>query len=249
MRADCRFAHDLKQITCKYWIDGECLKGENCEFLHEMLEETTPQPLSSKAAKKAQKALVVKKKDFKLDTEEFPALGGGPAPCVPKPVEFPPLGASPVSASVEVMSKPESTSQTTSKKITLTADIPVIVSKTTSPLWTVDANNSSKVKTAASVLKNNAVNIVPNKAQQSVQSNTQSLSNKIKQKAAIDRSPNTPKDQRKSRDSTDKKSQPAHIKAGGNSSCGSSSQSSSFSSLSGTSRGSSVVRQSSATKK
>lgn len=246
MRADCRFAHDLKQITCKYWIDGECLKGENCEFLHEMLEETTPQPLSSKAAKKAQKALVVKKKDFKLDTEEFPALGGGPAPCVPKPVEFPPLGSSPVSVPAEVVSKPESTSQTAGKKITLTADVPVFVSKTTSPLWTVDANNSSsKVKTAASVLKNNAVNLVPNKAQQSVQSNTQSLANKIKQKAA-DPSPNTPKDQRKSRDSTDRKSQP-QVKVG-NSSCGSSSQSSSCSSLSGTSRGSSVVRQS-ATKK
>lgn len=238
MRADCRFAHDLKQITCKYWIDGECLKGENCEFLHEMLEETPPQPLSSKAAKKAQKALAVKKKDFKLDTEEFPALGGGPAPCVPKQVEFPPLGSSPVTTSE--VSK-DTTIQTASKKTTLSTDVPAFVSKTTSPLWAVDAN-SSKVKTAASVLKNNAVNIVPNKAQQPglttakpapVQSNTQS--SKIRQKAA-DPSPNT----RKSRDSTDKKSQPStqQVKVGTNS-CGSSSQSSSCSSLSDNSLGSS----------
>ena len=98
MRADCRFAHDLKQITCKYWIDGECLKGENCEFLHELIEETPPQAASSKAAKKAQKALAAKKKDFKLDTEEFPALGGAPPPgsSVPRPIEFPPLAPSPV---------------------------------------------------------------------------------------------------------------------------------------------------------
>lgn len=240
MRADCRFAHDLKQITCKYWIDGECLKGENCEFLHEMLEETTPQPLSSKAAKKAPKALVVKKKDFKLDTEEFPALGGGPAPCVPKPVEFPPLGSSPVSA-MEALPKD---SQPVSKKTTLTADVPVFVSKTISPLWTIDTS-ASKVKTAASVLKNtpsapvNAVNIVSNKAQQ-VKSNTQSQ--KIKQKATnADPSPNTPKD----RKSSQAKSQALSAqKQPSNNSCGSSSsQSSSCSSLSGNnSRGSSVVR-------
>ena len=74
MRADCRFAHDLKQITCKYWLDGECLKGDNCEFLHELVEETPK--LSSKHSKTKEKIVQLVKKDFKLDTEEFPVLGG-----------------------------------------------------------------------------------------------------------------------------------------------------------------------------
>ena len=39
-RADCRFVHDLKTIMCKYWLEGECLKGENCEFAHEHIPES-----------------------------------------------------------------------------------------------------------------------------------------------------------------------------------------------------------------
>lgn len=39
-RADCRFVHDLKTITCKYWLEGECLKGETCEFAHEFIAQT-----------------------------------------------------------------------------------------------------------------------------------------------------------------------------------------------------------------
>ncbi len=91
MRGDCRFVHDLKSITCKYWLEGECLKGENCEFLHECLPEpavVVNNKLSSYSSsygssnggffggKKAKQVAEVKKKDFKLDSEEFPALGG-----------------------------------------------------------------------------------------------------------------------------------------------------------------------------
>ena len=71
MRADCRFAHDLKTITCKYWQDGDCLKGDNCEFLHGVVESKS---LGKSSKKKCEKT---GKKDFKLDTEEFPELGGG----------------------------------------------------------------------------------------------------------------------------------------------------------------------------
>lgn len=90
-RADCRFVHDLKTITCKYWMEGECLKGENCEFLHEFVEETPTgrsgqhrasfsSSYSSSSGRKGKNASatsepVVIKKDFKLDSEEFPALG------------------------------------------------------------------------------------------------------------------------------------------------------------------------------
>jgi len=154
MRADCRFAHDLKQITCKYWIDGECLKGENCEFLHELIEEATPPPSSKLGKQKAPKSIPIKKKDFKLDTEEFPALGGIPAPgSLPKPTEFPTLSASPISTVTTIIQSPKE----------------FLINKIkTSPATTV-------IKTAASVLKTTAAsiatpvvvaNLVSNKAQQ-----------------------------------------------------------------------------------
>ena len=95
-RADCRFVHDLKTIMCKYWLEGECIKGENCEFLHELIVE---EPQASRRQHKSsfssthshqsksgngsgkkssdKEKIKVKKIEFKLDTEEFPALGGG----------------------------------------------------------------------------------------------------------------------------------------------------------------------------
>jgi len=163
MRADCRFAHDLKQITCKYWIDGECLKGDNCEFLHELIEEATP-PSSKLAKQKAPKPIAIKKKDFKLDTEEFPALGGLPAPSsLPKAVEFPPLGASPVSIFATISQSPKESS--------------VVVKAGTPPTTNV-------IKTAASVLKAipavaaspvAVANLVSNKAQQQPLATNKSL--------------------------------------------------------------------------
>lgn len=33
-RADCAFAHDIQQTTCKFWLRGQCLQGSGCPFLH-----------------------------------------------------------------------------------------------------------------------------------------------------------------------------------------------------------------------
>lgn len=33
-RGDCKFSHDLSSITCKYWMEGFCLKDEHCSFRH-----------------------------------------------------------------------------------------------------------------------------------------------------------------------------------------------------------------------
>ena len=33
-RAGCRFAHDLSRIPCRFWEEGQCLKEEDCPFLH-----------------------------------------------------------------------------------------------------------------------------------------------------------------------------------------------------------------------
>ncbi|XP_076371960.1 uncharacterized protein LOC143257336 isoform X2 [Tachypleus tridentatus] len=34
LRKDCRFSHDLSQITCRFWEDSSCFKGVTCPFLH-----------------------------------------------------------------------------------------------------------------------------------------------------------------------------------------------------------------------
>jgi len=33
-RADCKFAHDMARITCRFWEKAECFKGPTCPFLH-----------------------------------------------------------------------------------------------------------------------------------------------------------------------------------------------------------------------
>ncbi|KAJ0410287.1 hypothetical protein P43SY_002619 [Pythium insidiosum] len=37
-RADCMFIHDTDAITCRFWLRGMCLQGENCVFAHELVE-------------------------------------------------------------------------------------------------------------------------------------------------------------------------------------------------------------------
>ncbi|XP_060068518.1 LOW QUALITY PROTEIN: uncharacterized protein LOC132548654 [Ylistrum balloti] len=33
-RMDCKFAHDVSNITCRFWEEGDCFKAEMCPFLH-----------------------------------------------------------------------------------------------------------------------------------------------------------------------------------------------------------------------
>ena len=33
-RSDCKFAHDMAKITCRFWEEGACFKGPTCPFLH-----------------------------------------------------------------------------------------------------------------------------------------------------------------------------------------------------------------------
>lgn len=39
-KSDCKFSHDLKSITCRFWREGiegrgdGCFKGDSCLFLH-----------------------------------------------------------------------------------------------------------------------------------------------------------------------------------------------------------------------
>jgi hypothetical protein len=84
MRSDCRFAHDLHNITCKYWLEGECLKGESCEFLHDFPKISSDSLDKSSAHsfsinKSAQNLDIDTTKtvenDFNLNNLDFPELG------------------------------------------------------------------------------------------------------------------------------------------------------------------------------
>lgn len=33
-RTDCKFSHELAEITCRFWQEGNCFKGLACPFLH-----------------------------------------------------------------------------------------------------------------------------------------------------------------------------------------------------------------------
>lgn len=44
-RSDCKYSHDLSNITCKYWIEGFCFKGEMCPFLHSYATPSDKQEL------------------------------------------------------------------------------------------------------------------------------------------------------------------------------------------------------------
>jgi hypothetical protein len=178
MRSDCRFVHDLKTITCKYWLEGECIKGDNCEFAHELIHEPKPHGNKHKHGKQqsnSKKAEVVKK-DFKLDSEEFPALGAVPAKTVvqsvlPNDIEKESNVSTTTKASVDSVQKPNS--QTSPRQQTTKASIANIVKQ---------QQQQQPAKTIASVLLSN---VVSNKAQANV-AGTQSgktLSNIVKSPA------------------------------------------------------------------
>ncbi|XP_033125039.1 uncharacterized protein LOC117123282 isoform X2 [Anneissia japonica] len=38
-KLDCRFSHDLSTITCRFWEESTCFKGDDCPFLHDYPSE------------------------------------------------------------------------------------------------------------------------------------------------------------------------------------------------------------------
>ncbi|KAL3864068.1 hypothetical protein ACJMK2_005774 [Sinanodonta woodiana] len=61
-RSDCKFAHDIANITCRFWEDGECFKGPLCPFLHGYPSDSDPVSEEGDLDK------------FELCLEEFPEI-------------------------------------------------------------------------------------------------------------------------------------------------------------------------------
>lgn len=71
-RADCKFAHDISNITCRFWEEGGCFKGPLCPFLHGYRSEPVQ---SEEASSKPPTVVAAGSKDkFELQSDEFPEL-------------------------------------------------------------------------------------------------------------------------------------------------------------------------------
>ncbi|KAF9419176.1 hypothetical protein BGZ94_009504 [Podila epigama] len=65
-RKDCWYSHDLDQMVCKFWLKGQCFKGEGCEFNHYL--DATRIKESTKTSP------VPKQEPPKMDDSDFPSL-------------------------------------------------------------------------------------------------------------------------------------------------------------------------------
>lgn len=66
-RSDCKFSHDLSSITCRFWEEGDCFKGDLCPFLHSYYVSEFPIDIKENVDD-----------HFKFQEEEFPQLSN---PC------------------------------------------------------------------------------------------------------------------------------------------------------------------------
>lgn len=83
LRADCKYSHDLSGRICRFWLQGSCLAGETCAFLHyipepmvEKLSISENSPSSSDTTTiNQQQPPGSQRAPVKLTEDEFPALG------------------------------------------------------------------------------------------------------------------------------------------------------------------------------
>lgn len=113
-RSDCKYSHDLSSITCKYWIDGFCFKGEMCPFLHSYSPKGQDSGLLDDDLALTKKEL---NPTFVIESEaDFPSL---------------PLDAPEVTIGSDVKKKLDSTSLTKTIKNQILSSNPAVVFKTT----------------------------------------------------------------------------------------------------------------------
>ncbi|KAJ1554474.1 hypothetical protein HK096_003379 [Nowakowskiella sp. JEL0078] len=68
-RKDCWFSHDFDKVVCKYWLQGRCINGNNCNFAH---GDSIVEKFASVPARTITKP--PQKEASKLQSEHFPVL-------------------------------------------------------------------------------------------------------------------------------------------------------------------------------
>lgn len=68
LRADCKYSHDLSSRICRFWLQGSCLAGDSCAFLHYIPEPMVEKLTLSETPSPPQPPP-------KLTEEDFPSLG------------------------------------------------------------------------------------------------------------------------------------------------------------------------------
>lgn len=73
---DCLYAHDMSRKICRFWLQGGCLAGPSCLFLHEVPDEVVQKLKPTKTAVKAPPL---------LNAASLPTLGSKKGKSGPKP--------------------------------------------------------------------------------------------------------------------------------------------------------------------
>lgn len=71
LRADCMYSHDLSFRICRFWLQGECLSGDTCQFVHEIPPEVFDMLVIDSETAAAEE------KPISISEQEFPELGAG----------------------------------------------------------------------------------------------------------------------------------------------------------------------------
>jgi hypothetical protein len=83
-RADCRFSHDLNRAVCRFWMKGQCLNGDGCNFLHDtsivdkLTNRLSSMSTSSTAPSSQQQQQQQQHPSVETKIDEFPELRMAP---------------------------------------------------------------------------------------------------------------------------------------------------------------------------
>ncbi|KAJ2964767.1 hypothetical protein NQZ79_g238 [Umbelopsis isabellina] len=116
-RKDCWYSHELEAKVCKFWLQGSCLKGDDCEFNHHIDVETATAKFAQDSPKKQSDIIVINDAEYPdlTSSKTFKAT----MPSIPNPSpeeEFPSLQMAKATKASSAASKPVNFAQIAKKK-------------------------------------------------------------------------------------------------------------------------------------